>query len=417
METLNGTSNNIAKLKSQLVDIAKLQQSCKLYVTDISANSWSFYFKNGSLLWAMASHHRVRRVTRLINKHYPQIHSEEVKLREQEISELREYLLLSVLNKRSEISEDKAIKIVKELVQEVLFDCLASHRRINQIKSIFETSANRMGSILRSPLFKQPIVYLDTNKIVAQVEHQYNSWVKAGLADYSPNLAPVIKNSKTLQQAVNANVYSKLSVLIDGKKTLRDLAIVTKQELLTLTCSLMPYVKNRSLELIPIEDKQLANLYYSSQQNAVNQEMAANNPNRDYVQESSLPLIVCVDDQPQICQQMAQILNPAGYRLIPVNESVQALSVLLENKPELIFLDLIMPVANGYELCGQIRRISAFKATPIVILTGNDGIIDRVRAKMVGATDFVCKPINEQEILAIAHKYVQGISTDRILSS
>ena len=417
MGTLKATSNNITKLKSCLKDIAELQQSCKLYVTDISANSWSFYFKNGSLLWAMASHHRIGRVTRLINKHYPQINCAKIKLREQEISELREYLVISVLNKRGEIAEDKAIKIVEELVREVLFDCFVTHNRISQIKSIFETSANRMGSILRSPLFKQPIVYIDTNKIVTQVETQYNSWVKAGLADYSPNLAPVIKNSEKLQQAVNADVYSKLSVLIDGKKTLRDLAIVTKQELLTLTCSLMPYVKNKSLELIFLEDKQLANLYYSSVQNAVNREMAANNPHRDYVQESNLPLIVCVDDRPQICQQMAQILNPAGYRLILVSESVQALGVVLENKPDLIFLDLIMPVANGYELCGQIRRISIFKATPVIILTGNDSIIDRVRAKMVGATDFVCKPINEKEVLAIAQKYVRGIASDKILPS
>ncbi|MBE9044278.1 response regulator [Pleurocapsales cyanobacterium LEGE 10410] len=409
---MEALSNNIIKLKAQFEDIVKLQQSCKLYVTDITANSWSFYFKNGSLLWATASYHRVRRVNRLINKHYPQINCEEIKLREQEISELREYLLISVLNKRSNISQAKAIEIIKELAQEVLFDCFLAHNKIGQIKSIFETAANRMGSILRSPLFKQPIVYLDTSQVVSQATNQYDSWVKAGLADYSPNLAPVIKNSEKLQQEVDADVYSKLSVLIDGKKTLQDIAIITNQELLSATCSLMAHLRSKSLELISVEDAQLANLYFSSRQNAVNQAMATDNPNRDYVRESSLPLIVCVDDQPQVCQQIAQVLNPAGYRLIPVNESVHALSILLENKPDLVFLDLIMPIANGYEICSQIRRISEFKTIPIVILTEKDSIIDRMRAKMVGATALVSKPIDEREILAIAQKYVQGVISD-----
>ena len=407
-------SSNIIKLQTNFGNIVEARQSCKLRVVDNLGNSWNFYFKNGSLLWAMASEHRARRIVRIVGKHCPQVNCEEIQLREQEISELREYLMISVLNKREEISEADAVKVIEEMVSEVLFDCFLSSSQIAEIKSIFETSANRMGAILRSPLFKQPLVYLDLNKIFQGVEARYQKWLKAGLASYSPNSAPVIKNSEKLQQELNAKVYEKLSALIDGKKTLRDLAIIAKQDLLTLSCSLIPYVKNKSLELTFISDKQLPNLFYSAKQNAVNRDRA--NPDRDYVEESSLPLIVCVDDRPEICQQMAQILNPAGYRLIPVSESVNALGVVLEHKPVLIFLDLIMPVANGYELCSQIRRISAFKATPIVILTGNDGIIDRVRAKMVGATDFICKPIKQKDILAITQKYVLGVLPETALS-
>ena len=410
------TSNNIIKLQTNFKEIVEYQQSCKLHVTDTLGNSWSFYFKNGSLLWAISNYHRVRRVSRLINKHYPQIDCEDIRLREQEISELREYLLVSVLNKREEISEEKAIAIVEEMAEEILFDCFLANSQISEIKSIFETSANHMGTILRSSLFKQPIAYLDINKIAERVKEEHSKRITARLAMCSPNLAPAIKNSQKLQQQVNANIYNKLSALVDGKRTLRDLAIATKQELLTLSCSLMPYVQNQSLELTLVPDKQLPNLYYSAKQGAVNRQMSQSNLDRDYVEESDLPLIVCVDDRPEICQQMAQILNPAGYRLIPVNESVKALSVILEHKPHLIFLDLIMPVANGYELCGQIRRISAFKSTPIVILTGNDGIIDRVRAKMVGATDFICKPIQQKDILNVTHKYVLGIAPEAALS-
>ena len=86
---------------------------------------------------------------------------------------------------------------------------------------------------------------------------------------------------------------------------------------------------------------------------------------------------------------------------------MQALPVLIENKPDLIFLDLIMPVANGYEICSQLRRNSLFVNTPVIILTGSDGFIDRVRAKVVGATDFLSKPVAADKVMAAVHRYVK----------
>jgi two-component system, chemotaxis family, response regulator PixG len=79
----------------------------------------------------------------------------------------------------------------------------------------------------------------------------------------------------------------------------------------------------------------------------------------------------------------------------------------LEQKPDLIFLNLVMPITNGYELCSQIRRVSLFKETPIVILTGNDGIIDRFRVKMAGASDFISKPIEKDKIVSVIYKYLK----------
>jgi chemotaxis family two-component system response regulator PixG len=103
---------------------------------------------------------------------------------------------------------------------------------------------------------------------------------------------------------------------------------------------------------------------------------------------------------------MSQILTQAGYRCINVQDPVKALPILLEHKPGLIFLDLVMPVANGYEICGQIRRVSVFKDTPVIILTSNDGIVDRVRAKMVGSSGFLAKPIERSKVLAILQRYL-----------
>jgi chemotaxis family two-component system response regulator PixG len=80
--------------------------------------------------------------------------------------------------------------------------------------------------------------------------------------------------------------------------------------------------------------------------------------------------------------------------------------MLIQYKPDMIFLDLIMPIASGYEICTQLRRISAFTNTPVIILTAHDSLLDRVRAKVVGSTDFLAKPIVADKVIAIVRKYL-----------
>lgn len=103
---------------------------------------------------------------------------------------------------------------------------------------------------------------------------------------------------------------------------------------------------------------------------------------------------------------MGRILAPAGYRFINIRDSIQALPMLLEHKPDLIFLDLLMPVANGYEVCAQIRRVSSFRNTPVIIITSSDGIVDRVRAKIVGSSGFLAKPIEPGKVLSVVQQYL-----------
>ncbi|MEM6256587.1 MAG: response regulator [Cyanobacteria bacterium P01_D01_bin.156] len=118
------------------------------------------------------------------------------------------------------------------------------------------------------------------------------------------------------------------------------------------------------------------------------------------------PMVVYVEDNAADSQIMAEIIETAGYRYKNIADSLHTLPQLLEFKPQLIFLDLVMPVANGYELCAQIRRISAFKETPIVIVTNNNSIADRVRAKIVGASGFLGKPIKEKRVLKVLNRYL-----------
>jgi twitching motility two-component system response regulator PilG len=100
------------------------------------------------------------------------------------------------------------------------------------------------------------------------------------------------------------------------------------------------------------------------------------------------------------------ILQAKGYEVTTIVNSLQALTLVFQTKPDLILCDLAMPELDGYEICGMLRKSTAFRQTPIIMLTGKDGFIDRVRARMVGSTDYLTKPFGESELLMLLEKYI-----------
>ncbi len=122
--------------------------------------------------------------------------------------------------------------------------------------------------------------------------------------------------------------------------------------------------------------------------------------------DASRPLVACVDDSPTICRSLEEILSQQGYRFVGIQDSLTAVLKLIKTKPDFIFLDLLMPKVNGYEICSQIRKTPSLKDVPVVILTGKDGIVDRMRTKLVGATDFLGKPVESEKVLNVLHKYL-----------
>lgn len=377
---VQGISAN--QLASQFQSAAQSQFSGQLDFWVSSERKWSLYFRLGRLIWTVSSDHRVRRWYRLLKQFCPTIQPNSIQLREPEIPFYWEYLVLSVLFKRQHISREQAIALIQAAALEVLFDLLHASEQITQSGCAYD----------KQEQFGDPLAPLNAEQLLAHVQQAWTAWYSAGLVHYSPNAVPVIKRPEELKQCVTAKTYQVLEARMTGETTLRDLASVMGQELLTLTRVLAPHIQRDLIELRRIPDLPLPNF---SGSRAVTAPVSTN-----------APLIVCIDDSLQVCGLMEKIVGAVGYRCMSVQDSVHALPLLLEHKPGLIFLDLVMPIASGYEICSQIRRISAFKNIPVVILTGNDGIVDRVRARMVGASDFLAKPVNAEKVLAIARQYL-----------
>jgi two-component system, chemotaxis family, response regulator PixG len=354
---------------------------------------WSLYFQLGRLVWATGGVHRFRRWYRSLSQFCPEISPSGIRLRETENSRIWEYLVLTVLIKRQRIRLEQAVMLIQHSVNEVLFDILQGIDEVSHLTYVSENSEN----------IGEPLTLINAEQILLRAQLTWETWRNANLAPYSPNLAPVLRRNDELQKQTSASTYKTLKSLVNGASTLRDIAAVIKQNPLTVARSLLPYVHRGLIGFQDIADLSLEEF----QGNGMT--VAAPAPSPALTQQ---PLVICIDDSFQVCQMVNQILTPAGYRFASIQDSMQALPTLIELKPSLILLDLMMPVANGYEICSQVRRVSVLKDVPIVILTGKDGIVDRVRAKIAGASDYLAKPVEADKLLPVIRKYLTVKTTE-----
>lgn len=395
---------------------------------DIRASvTWSLYFCLGRLVWAAGGEHPVRRWQRHLKQYCPQVEPDKIHLREVNMPRSTwEYLALTVLVKRHNITGEQAVATIKNTITEVLFDIL-QHAEKERLIFISVPQDNLNASL----------TLINPSKALEAAQQSWEIWRNAGLGKLSPNIAPVLRQAEKLHQMSSPGVYNNFVQLIDGKSTLRDLAVTVNQDLLLVTRALVPYIRRQIMAMIKIPDfPQLIAPIVQREETS-----SSLKPQATYIHTHSLeprvspipqpqklhhlssnteakllrPLVACVEDSVQECSIMADILTKARYGFVNIPDSLQAVLMLLQYKPDFIFLDLVMPIANGYEICAQIRRIEYFKNTPIVILTGNDTIVDRVRAKMVGATDFVAKPIEARKVLSVFMKHLDlsSFSSDK----
>jgi chemotaxis family two-component system response regulator PixG len=339
------------------------------------------YCHTGRLVWATGGTHRVRRWRRCLSVCCPQLNLKTLRLQEAFQHQEWEYWLLTDLVRQQQVTREQAIALIEMVLTETIFDVIQE----SQIGGLHFIASYQN-------YLKSPIAVFNPAQITQRSQALFNTWSDLGLMEQSPNLAPVISKPDELRQRTSPKTYQLMMDAMNGNATLRELAIVIRQDLITLVRSLLPYIRQGLISLVEIPDLATSNTFTAS--------------NQPVVKNATGARIVCVDDSVRVCQEVGSILTQAGYQFISVQDSIQALPILLENKPHLILLDLVMPVANGYEICSQIRRISVFRQTPIVILTGKDGIVDRVRAKMVGASDFLAKPVEAAKLLSVVQKHL-----------
>ncbi len=116
--------------------------------------------------------------------------------------------------------------------------------------------------------------------------------------------------------------------------------------------------------------------------------------------------IACIDDSPTVLNAINSFLDDKSFSVVMINDPVRALMQVVRIKPDLILLDVEMPNLDGYELCSLLRKHPFFKTTPIIMVTGNTGFLDRAKAKLVRASGYLTKPFNQSELLKMVFKHL-----------
>lgn len=110
-------------------------------------------------------------------------------------------------------------------------------------------------------------------------------------------------------------------------------------------------------------------------------------------------VILVVDDSKTVRNIMALILRSLGHRAVMVSSALEALSTLTTLLPDLIFLDITLPGMDGLDVCKIIKDNKTLKHVPVVMLSGNDEVFDKVIGRLAGAADYLTKPFEPETIV------------------
>ncbi|WOD37658.1 response regulator [Nodosilinea sp. E11] len=380
--------------KLKIFSVLKHQSfSGELFWSSPTGHHWTLFINQGQVLYGTGGVHPIRQWYRQVRAHAPELDLGQLALPQGATSpsvwlHCWDYHLLLDWFRQGYLSKKALGTIIANIIADILFDVVQSRATQYQLTRYPALDPN------------QAPIYPDNTERLFAITDLWQSWLEVGLEAYSPNLAPVIVHPEKIQTHVSPQVYTSLIHLLDGQRSLRDLAVKLGQDVLTLTQVLQPYIRAGWISLVEIADYAPvigAGLNASTVKNAGNK-----------LCDRSVT-IACVDDSPMVCQTLGQVIRAADYNFVAITEGVKAIPILLAQKPDLIFLDLVMPDASGYEICSNLRKISYFKNVPIIILSGNDGLVDQVRARLLGATDFLSKPIEPIVILSVIQKYLKHL--------
>ena len=109
--------------------------------------------------------------------------------------------------------------------------------------------------------------------------------------------------------------------------------------------------------------------------------------------------VMVIDDSKTIRRSAETLLKKVGCEVVTAIDGFQALAKITEHKPDIIFVDIMMPRLDGYQTCALIKNNQAFKATPVIMLSSKDSIFDRARGRIVGSEKYLTKPFSKEDLI------------------
>jgi twitching motility two-component system response regulator PilG len=116
--------------------------------------------------------------------------------------------------------------------------------------------------------------------------------------------------------------------------------------------------------------------------------------------------ILVIDDSKTIRRTAETLLSKEGCQVFTAVDGFDALAKIADHRPNIIFVDIMMPRLDGYQTCALIKHNRTFRDTPVIMLSSKDGLFDRARGRIVGSEHYLTKPFTKDELLGAIRSHV-----------
>jgi len=119
------------------------------------------------------------------------------------------------------------------------------------------------------------------------------------------------------------------------------------------------------------------------------------------------PVVLVVDDSKTVRRSASGYLTDLGLSVVTASDGFEALAKVVDVKPALVFIDIMMPRLDGYQTCSLIKNNADYRSIPVVMLSSKDGLFDRARGRVAGADDHLAKPFDATQMAAAVAKHLR----------
>ena len=115
--------------------------------------------------------------------------------------------------------------------------------------------------------------------------------------------------------------------------------------------------------------------------------------------------VLVIDDSNTIRRSAEMYLRQAGYVVLLAEDGFDALAKISDHRPQVIFVDIMMPRLDGYQTCALIKQHPTFRTTPVIMLSSKDGVFDRARGRLAGSDRYLTKPFTKEGLVQTVSEY------------
>lgn len=117
--------------------------------------------------------------------------------------------------------------------------------------------------------------------------------------------------------------------------------------------------------------------------------------------------VMIIDDSKTIRRTAETLLQKVGCEVITATDGFDALAKVADSRPDIIFVDIMMPRLDGYQTCALIKNNALFKTIPIIMLSSKDGLFDKAKGRIVGSDQYLTKPFSREELLGAIRQFTK----------